>query len=322
MMKHSVVVVGTGVSGLTCAKGLVGKFEDVIVVDKTRKRLGGRLKTFTSRENKKTNWDVGAQFFTVRSEEMAQETEKWKKQIWCKGFVGKPDPYPRYRGDVGMQSIVESLRDQVPYEIVMNKTLVAIHHHQDGQNFRLAFEDGDEWLAPHVVLSCPVPQALPLVKHLEHAEFERLKKVKYDKTISVQLLLNRPSRIPAPGGWQKPCENVHFICSNKQKGISEEEAITVHFDAAFSDKYFDLKDEEALKKLVYANVEKFLDIDSITSFDAFRWRYAIPSVEFGEKFLHCKFGEKSISFIGDSFGWRIEGSFLSGFHLGKLLSNL
>jgi predicted NAD/FAD-dependent oxidoreductase len=158
---------------------------------------------------------------------------------------------------------------------------------------------------------------------LQHNDFESLKKVRYDKTISVQLLLNRPSKIPAPGGWQKPCENVHFICSNRQKGIAVEEAITVHMDPNFSDKYFEMKDEEELKKLVYQNVEKFLDIDSVISFDVFRWRYAVPTVEYGAKYLHCKFGEsKSISFCGDSFGWRIEGAFLSGFHLGKHLSNL
>jgi predicted NAD/FAD-dependent oxidoreductase len=86
-MKASVVVVGAGVSGLTCAKQLAGS--NVIVVDKTRKRLGGRLKTLTSRQNKETNWDVGAQFFTVRSEEMQEAVQGWKKEEWCRGFVGE-----------------------------------------------------------------------------------------------------------------------------------------------------------------------------------------------------------------------------------------
>ncbi|HKH58940.1 MAG TPA: FAD-dependent oxidoreductase, partial [Rubrobacter sp.] len=108
--QRSCVVVGAGISGLLAAKKLNEKGWTVTVLDKSR-GVGGRMATRRVGEG---NFDLGAQFFTVRSERFAGLVEDWLgagvATEWTRGFAdseGRPneDGYPRYRGAEGMTSI-------------------------------------------------------------------------------------------------------------------------------------------------------------------------------------------------------------------------
>lgn len=96
--------------------------------------------------------------------------------------------------------------------------------------FHVSFcvRDGSTILGEIVVLTCPVPQSLELVSEIKHTEFERLEKVRYDKTLSIQLAFRAGCEIPpigTKGGLQRPLEHVHFIASNKSKGAERKKRV-------------------------------------------------------------------------------------------------
>ena len=59
--------------------------------------------------------DHGAQFFTVRSEELEEEVEKWLKAGWVKRWFG--DPYPRYTSIDGMNTLSKKLAGKLPVRL-------------------------------------------------------------------------------------------------------------------------------------------------------------------------------------------------------------
>merc|ERR1711991_213632 len=314
-MEVRVLVVGSGVSGLACAKRLseaklpVG---DVLVVDKGR-QVGGRLSTVTLGGT--GVWDKGAPFFTVCSDEFKRETEAWPKRVWCNGFVGHPDGHPRFMGIGGMRSIAQSMAEQLPYRVEQRRKAVRITRNEPG--FRVDFEDDSVVQAQHVVLTAPVIQSLELVKSLDHPEFASLRAVRYNKTITCLFQLSRPADIPAPGGWQKPVPDVHFLASSRQKGLSERECLTVHFDVGFSDRHFDLSQEQ-LRGPVLEALRPFFAETDVVSWSVHRWRFAIPAEMHAERYVECSFGrDSSLWFCGDAFrAIAVEGSFLSGAAVG------
>ena len=102
-----VVVVGSGMAGLTTARRLVDAGHRVVVVDKGR-RPGGRMATADLGGGALA--DHGAQFWTVRSPELAAERDRWLAggtvREWCRGF-GTEDGHPRYAVPGGMAGDLE-----------------------------------------------------------------------------------------------------------------------------------------------------------------------------------------------------------------------
>ena len=104
-----VVVVGSGVAGLTAARRLADQGKVVTVLDKGR-LAGGRLAT--RRLVGGAAADHGAQFITARSELFEAELASWLADRtiheWCRGF-GSPDGHPRYAAAGGMSRLVERM---------------------------------------------------------------------------------------------------------------------------------------------------------------------------------------------------------------------
>lgn len=79
-----VVIVGGGLSGLSCASSLRAccPAKELLVIDKGNS-LGGRLLTQQG-DREGVVFDVGAQFFTVRSPVFAEAVNQWPVKTWCK----------------------------------------------------------------------------------------------------------------------------------------------------------------------------------------------------------------------------------------------
>ncbi len=278
-----------------------------------------------TREQDGAVWDTGAQFFTVRSAEFAAEVGSWRKREWCRGFDGHGDGYPRYVGTAGMNGLVADMAARLPCAVHSSSHVERIERAAQREGFVVHMEGGARWEAQHVVLTCPVPQSLALVAPLkQHIDLTPLQRVNYDKTLSLQLLIKESdvkAQLPAPGARQKPCEHVHFVASNKQKGISKErECWTVHMDPAFSDAHYELTKDQ-LEPIALRALAPLIGSESIESWSLHRWRYAIPAVLFPERFYECRVGGGSLLFCGDAFQEaRVEGAYLSGATAGNFIT--
>lgn len=115
-----VVVVGAGLSGLSCAFVLKNVFakRDLVLLDKGN-RIGGRL--LTQRSDSEV-FDVGAQFFTVRSNDFASSVKDWNVAEWCQGF-SESDGHSRFICPSGMRGIAAGLGESLPFE-KRSKTVV------------------------------------------------------------------------------------------------------------------------------------------------------------------------------------------------------
>ena len=317
------IIVGSGLSGLACAKQIalgVPSPSSVLLLDKGRS-VGGRLSTVTPRGSSGV-WDKGAQFFTIRSDEFAAECESWSKKVWCQGFAGSKDGHNRYIGSRGMRGIAEDLAAKLPFEIRQQKKVTKISRESSDSLFSVELDSGEVLLAANVVLTSPVIQSLDLISSISHPKLESLQKIRYDKTITALLELSGPSSwlLTPPGGWQRPFPGVHFIGDSKAKGIdSNQHSVTIHFDPTFSDEHFD-KSKEELEELVFKSVEQVIPRHLIVSVGLHKWRYAIPTILFPERHLECDFDGGSLFFCGDAFKQAaVEGAFLSGKSVGAKL---
>jgi len=320
MLHPRTVIIGSGLSGLACAKQLAAALpaSEVLLCDKGRK-VGGRLSTVSLGDS--GLWDKGAQFFTVRSPEFAAETSAWpSKRVWCRGFVGATDGHERYIGARGMRSLAEDLAASLPYTIEQSTKVTLVRREAGESGFVVEFESGKVLRGVrNVVLTAPVIQSLDLLdKSVDHDGLDSLRSIRYDKTITVLLKLNAEPNIPEPGGWQRPQNGVHFIGRSKAKHMDERECITVHFDPAFSDAHFD-KTKDEIKELALKDLEGIIDASTVDKWDVHRWRYAIPSVMHPERHVECAFDDgSSLFFCGDAFKQiAVEGSFLSGMSVGR-----
>ncbi len=125
-----VAIIGAGLAGLTCARELSLQGHDVHLFEK-RETVSGRMARIRMQPDQGANqtaeavwFDHGAQYFTARSAEFAQQVRDWKNrgvvQQWCGPFVsltnGVCEPPPgsdvRHVGVPGMDAICSDLLQQ------------------------------------------------------------------------------------------------------------------------------------------------------------------------------------------------------------------
>lgn len=96
-------------------------------------------------------------------------------------------------------------------------------------------------------------------------------------------------------------------------------------DGPFSDSHFAANENELFALMFEALAPMFPNLRSLVSkCRVHRWRFAIPTVLFEDRFLECKMEKGgSIFFAGDAFGEaRVEGAFLSGRAAGLQIAKL
>jgi predicted NAD/FAD-dependent oxidoreductase len=224
-----VVVVGAGLSGLMAAGRLHANDHDVIVLDKGRSP-GGRMATRRIEVDAGTaRFDHGAQFFTVRTDEVALLVRAWTGlglvREWCRGFThGSADPgtastgttsagttsagtsgdgFPRYVVDGGMSALAKHLARDL--DVRCSTLVFAIRPGEgpSGRAWTVALDDGTSLDADAVVVTCPLPQAYALLVTSGVALPDDLLRTEYDRTIGLLAVLDRPGAVPSPGGVQR-----------------------------------------------------------------------------------------------------------------------
>jgi renalase len=301
-----VIVVGAGLAGLTAARTLVAGGHDVTVFDKGR-GPGGRMAT---RRIGAATFDHGAQFFTVRSEELAAMTAGWITDglvtEWCRGFGPTADGYPRYALRAGMNALPKHLAAGLD---VRCPALVFGFRREPG-GWSVQLDDASLHPCDAIVVTCPLPQAYSLLVSAEVTMPETLFRTDYDRTIALLAVLDGPSAVPEPGGVQD-APGFTFIGDNRRKGISAVPALTMHTDPAWSKAHWDT-DRVGTHDALLALAAPWLGGARIVDSQVKRWRFATPKAIWPEP---CWRPDSGAPFVlaGDAFaGPKVEGAILSG----------
>ena len=304
-----VLVVGAGMSGLAGAARLADRGHTVTVLDKGRSP-GGRLAT---RRIGTATLDHGAQFFTVRSDQFGQfvapHLDSGLVREWCHGF-GVDDGYPRYAVTGGMNALAKVVAS--PMDVRTGQMVFAIRRAPRDTALRWAVvvDDGTVLSADALIVTCPLPQSYSLLVTAEVELPTELIRTDYDRTIALLLTLDRPSAMHAPGGLQRPNEQLSFVCDNRLKGISATDALTVHASAAWSEARWE-DPPDALEAALTDEAAGFIGAATVTAAQVKKWRFATPRTLWPEPCWTSPDG--TLALAGDAFaGPRIEGAVMSG----------
>ena len=307
------IIIGGGISGLIIATLLQRRGMKVTVLDKGR-GIGGRLATrrINYSEAIKGVFDYGAQYFSVKQPEFQVWVDDWLKQgvirEWSQDF-GKADGNPRYCGVYGTRGIAKYLAQDL--DVHTSTRVVRLDYETQ---WLVETEDSQQFRGDILVMTPPIPQSLDLLDNsqidLAPSVRTSLEQISYHRCIAVLALLEKPTRIPTPGGLALEDEYLVWLASNYQKGISPQGyAVTLHATPNFSDAYWDYSDAEIAQKLLAA--ASFWINSPVIKYQVHRWRYSLPKTFYDEPYLALP--ELSLVMAGDAFvAPKIEGAVLSG----------
>jgi renalase len=317
-----ILIIGAGLSGLSAARQLVTQGHEVTIVDKGR-GLGGRMAT---RRFAGGTFDHGAQFFTVRSDELKADLEEWQRENvaahWFDGFPTpdnrKPnDHHPRFRGESGMTGITKHLARGL--EVHLNTEIVGLKRENGIWTAKTA--PGEQFSGDKVFLTAPVPQSLALLdssgETLAPDARETLTALRYEPCFALLVQLDKASAIPAPGLFYLESEPIYWIADNFQKGISPiAGSVTIHSSGNFAKDHYDDKEEDVANLLLEA-AKAYLGSEP-REWQLRRWRYSKPEnpSQIGTLWVP----ELGVCFAGDALnGAKVEGAYLSGLEAARKL---
>ena len=293
MNHHDITIIGAGICGLTLARRLADSqlFGDLAVIEKSR-AVGGRMAT---RRTETAKFDHGAQFYSLTGP-MNSLNERWQKASLVEPWFRTDDGALRIKSRLGMTSLAKDLATEL--EIVFSKKVVNIERVDDDWN--LVVETGERFPARTVVMTCPAPQALDILR-ASHIGFDpELTNLSYAKAL-VGLFEGKPSFGEAdlnPNGMiEKPGSEIDSIVDQRLKGLSQTPAWTVTMNADFSQRFFDAEESVALEE-IDRRMRALLPWWASTSGQLKKWRFSQPRTTFKNPFAEVAPG---LFLAGDAF---------------------
>ncbi|MEP6658912.1 MAG: FAD-dependent oxidoreductase [Acidimicrobiales bacterium] len=317
-----VVIVGAGLAGLTAARALVSAGHDVVVLERGLSP-GGRMAT---RRIGSATVDHGAQFFTVRSDEFRAMVDAWIADgvvaEWCRGFAGRPDPFPRYRAIGGMNAVPRHLARGLDVRCRRLAFMLRKRSH----SWVVIDDAAIEYEADAVVITTPVPQAYSFLIAGELDAPDALRELTYERTLALLVVLDAPSAVPEPGGVQDADATFSFVADNARKGVSAVPALTLHVRSNLSETWWDDDPSMTVARLV-DSARPWLGDAVVVDAQLKRWRYATPATTWPDACLLLEGGPGPVVLAGDAFagpkvvGPNVEGAVFSGAAAAAALLN-
>ncbi|MGV2621165.1 UNVERIFIED_CONTAM: NAD(P)-binding protein [Halobacillus marinus] len=320
MDHYEITIVGAGLAGITAARRFKKQGRDnFVLVDKGRS-VGGRLATRRVAQGKA---DHGAQFFTVRTEELEEETQEWLDEGWVKRWFG--EDYPRYTAVDGMNGLAKQLAQNIRTSL---HTKVVKLMEIDG-GYRLFGEDGAEWQSDKVLFTMPAPQVVELIRNsnldMDPSSWKQLKDILFEPTYVGIYHFNEATGLPDGGHLDKDLpEGVERVVDHQKKGISEDPIVSVYMQGDWSRKHYG---EDYVLSLIKDKVDTYLDWSHLESEQLKRWRYAQAKKVVQQSYLDLS-GDGRLVVAGDAFlrpndqagRTRLESAYLSGKDAAAFLS--
>lgn len=321
----SVGVIGAGISGLTCARALQEAGCSVAVLEKSR-GMGGRVAT--RRVEPGLAFDHGAQYFTVRDERFAAQTDRWLKQGVVQRWNARVVAL-----EAGSQQVPDGLTERFIGAPGMNAIARDLAL---GLELRTGFEAGSllqkngEWFAVDtvgvlwgpfdwMVSSAPAPQTAALLGAWSPKLAGRASEAKMAPcwAAMVQFSERLDATFDAAFVRQSP---LSWIARNGSKpGRGAHECWVLHGSGDWSAEHL----EETAAAIGPDLLSAFWTATGITPqptvrLIAHRWRYALPVAPLEESYLLDDGAQ--LAACGDwCNGPRVEGAYLSGLALADAI---
>ncbi|GGF20939.1 hypothetical protein GCM10010954_19630 [Halobacillus andaensis] len=309
MNHYDITIIGAGLTGLTAARKFHSAGKDVLLVDKGRS-VGGRLATRRVAEGKA---DHGAQFFTVRTNELQQEVDQWIKNGWIKHWFG--EDYPRYTAIDGMNGLAKHIANGLN---VRTHTKVD-HWREYGEGYTITANDSSTWRSKKIIVTTPVPQAVALLEN-SGVEAGALERITFQPTYVGIFHFEKPTNLPPTGHIDKQLPaGVERIVDHYKKGISKDVVVSVYMTAEWSTEHYGENDVlDRIKEIVNG----YLTFGDAVSEQLKKWRYAQAAATHSRSY---KAVTGSVFVAGDAFlrpndasgRTRFESAFISGIDVAK-----
>ncbi|TGB02707.1 NAD(P)/FAD-dependent oxidoreductase [Halobacillus salinus] len=320
MEKYEITIVGAGLAGLTAARRLSKQGRNqILLVDKS-KSVGGRLATRRVANGKA---DHGAQFFTVRTDELEEDVNEWLNQGWIKPWFG--EDHTRYTAVEGMNKLAKHLGDGFSSKL---QSEVSVIRKEEGY-YQLEDLEGNVWQSEKVLLTMPAPQIVQLINQssisIQPKVVKQLKAVKFEPTYVGIFHFKSGTTLPESGQLDHDLpDGMERIVDHQKKGISEDVIVTVYMTGDWSRRHFG---EDYVMGLMKEMAEPYLDWEDLESEQLKRWRYAQAKQVLREPYVDLT-GDGTLVAAGDAFlrsndpagRTRFESAYLSGKDAAAYLS--
>lgn len=328
MEKYDVLIIGSGLSGLSCATQLQQGGKKVCVLDKGYQPGGRTASKSLETPLGKAIFDYGAQYFTVEELEFQKQVVQWQKagivQKWALQFAStSPAEHrtnrTRYRGVPTMRSLCTHMAESL---IVKQQQKVIRINDLGGFGWEVETQQGNRFQADILVNSAPLAQSLELCYYSGVIPVDRtvtfFNQQKYHSCIALMIASDSDSQIPEPGGlWFDDLSPIRWASDNKKKGISEITAVTFHLSPSFSKEHYE-EQESQLLAFLYDELKKWVPGKWIKT-AVHRWRYSQPTNIVDISYMRDDY-YTNLWFTGDVFlNGRVESAWMAGWNTANAI---
>ena len=325
-----VLIVGAGMSGLMAARVLSRRGFSTRLIERSES-VGGRMATLQIGGDGLA--DLGAQFFTVRSDALRTVVDDWLAKSWVGvwGFGWSDgstkrtanDGHPRYLAHGGMTALAQRLAEQLDIVLAAHVSRLAVH---DG-GWRIRDRAGATHESRCLLLTAPAPQSLELLSKsgitLNEADFNELSRIRFGPCLCGIHEIDGNVHLPEPGALQDFQSDIYWVADNQAKGISSSPIVTSHANAKFSRQNWDAPEADVIRELESAVAPFLAPGASIRATHLKKWRFSVPLTTHPQDCFVAR-DLPPLVFAGDAFGGRgrVEGAFLSGLAAGEKLADM
>ena len=308
----SVAIVGAGMSGLACAHILRDAGCSVHLFDKGR-RPGGRASTRSLEiENRRFDFDFGAQYFTARHPDFVAQIAAWSQRGIAARWPALGDE--AWVGTPGMSAIIA---DQAAALDVRWSCHVQAIARRDGR-WNLHHREDIEGPFDALVLAIPAEQTTPLAATEDFALARRAAAATSQPCWSLMLAFDMP--LPIDRDVLVGDDVIAWAARNSAKPKrSGAEAWIVHATAQWSQAHLEHQAEDVTALLTESFARHAGGALAPIGMRAHRWRYALSNRGGEGAYWNAQLG------LGACGDWllapRLESAWLSGRMLaGQLLA--
>ena len=307
-MQKSVLVIGSGIAGISASLKLKTYGIDSFIIDKGR-FIGGRISSREIKDTNETNYFFhGAQFFTAKTHEFKKIISTGVNGKYIKEF-GNFDP-KRYRGNKTMRDFLLNLSKKL--HIQQKVKIIGIK--SDDNKIKVLDNKIKEWISYDGVISTlPAPQNCELLNQFPSLQ-KTLNTGSYHACIALMFTFDEiPQGLKTYYDFYKKPGILSWMASGSNLNVW-----TAHTNEKFSDLNYH-KDKGFLKEKILSSIKQFFFGSKIKFHSLHVWRYAKGA----KKCLGPQIDPKyPVAIAGDFLeGPNVEAAFISGNKAANLIFN-